>query len=246
MENKINRLLVLTYELEGLVRVLNDRDTKELRETLKVKVKALDEVVAEILDETETEVECGAMYVPAEAQHVEPQGYRPVTDRELSSEDEVKDQEAEDGEVEDQMDDALEAIERGENEHLDARFEEEEPAPCLNQNATIGEVCDTVPTTTVVNNPENDDKASQMRIDEKLSRNFASDIKKIFTLNDKFRFRRELFGSNDALFSDTLNMLGVMATYAEACDYLEHQLGWNMKSEEVEDFLSIIKNHYNS
>lgn len=64
---------------------------------------------------------------------------------------------------------------------------------------------------------------------------------KAFTLNDKFRFRRELFNGDDEDFADTLSLLAHMPSYAEAADYLTNDLLWDTRNPNVEDFLAILK-----
>ena len=64
---------------------------------------------------------------------------------------------------------------------------------------------------------------------------------KAFTLNDKFRFRRELFNGDDDDFADTLSLLAHMPSYAEAADYLTNDLLWDTRNPNVEDFLATLK-----
>lgn len=67
---------------------------------------------------------------------------------------------------------------------------------------------------------------------------------RIFTLNDKFRFRRELFGGNDTAMTDTLNLLSGMDCVDEAVEYLCGKLGWNKANNAVSDFIAVISNYY--
>ncbi len=87
------------------------------------------------------------------------------------------------------------------------------------------------------------DKAD-IRVDELLSRKEARDLKRAFTLNDKFRFRRGLFGNNDSMFADTLNTLMAMKTFDEASEYLYVDMAWDPEDEDVKDFVAIVKNHF--
>jgi len=63
---------------------------------------------------------------------------------------------------------------------------------------------------------------------------------KAFTLNDRFRFRRELFEGNDSDFSDTLTILSGMDSYAEAADYLYNDMMWDANNASVSDFMAIL------
>lgn len=83
-----------------------------------------------------------------------------------------------------------------------------------------------------------------MRLDEKLQRNLSKDLRAAFSLNDMFRFRRELFGNNAAEMTDAIHLVEAMQSYAEAEDYFYGDLGWDKESEEVKEFMTIIRNHF--
>lgn len=90
------------------------------------------------------------------------------------------------------------------------------------------------------------ERDDSLRMDELLSRREAQDLRRAFTLNDKFRYRRELFDSNDALFADTLNTLSAMHSLDEALDYLYKDMGWDPEDDNVKDFVATITNHFNA
>ncbi len=90
--------------------------------------------------------------------------------------------------------------------------------------------------------PEDDDK-------EQISEPIASSPVTIlankfapisFTLNDKFRFRRELFGNSDIDFADALNVVDAMNSLDELEDYFYNDLCWDPNDENVIDFISIV------
>ncbi len=83
-----------------------------------------------------------------------------------------------------------------------------------------------------------------LRLDEKLARNNSKNLRKAFSLNDKFRFRRELFSNSDTEMADTLNLVDAMTSYSEAEEYFYSDLQWDPEMSEVKDFMSIIKNHF--
>ncbi|MDE7392912.1 MAG: hypothetical protein K2M80_00345 [Muribaculaceae bacterium] len=68
-----------------------------------------------------------------------------------------------------------------------------------------------------------------------------NDVKSAFTLNDKFRFSRELFGNSQAQYNDALNMINAMHSFDEAEDYFYNDLEWNAENPDVEDFMHIVK-----
>lgn len=89
-----------------------------------------------------------------------------------------------------------------------------------------------------------DASKDDIRVDELLTRREARDLKRAFTLNDKFRFRRELFGNNDSMFADTLNAIMAMKSIDEATEYLYEDLGWDPDNEDVKDFVTIVSKHF--
>lgn len=84
----------------------------------------------------------------------------------------------------------------------------------------------------------------ELSVDEMLHRREAADLKRVFTLNDKFRFRRALFNQDDSAFAFALQLLAEQPTFADAKKLLTTQYGWELTNPDVEDFLSIIKPHY--
>lgn len=70
------------------------------------------------------------------------------------------------------------------------------------------------------------------------------DIRKAMTLNDKFYFRRELFGNSDGDFNDTLDLLTSMESFEEAEEYMYHDMQWDRENSVVADFMAVIEAHF--
>ena len=68
--------------------------------------------------------------------------------------------------------------------------------------------------------------------------------KLVFTINERFRFKRELFGNSDADFNNTLALVASMENYDEAEDYFLNEEGLNIDNPAVRDFLDIIKKYF--
>lgn len=88
---------------------------------------------------------------------------------------------------------------------------------------------------------END---TPLRVDEKLQRHLSKDLRRAFSLNDHYRFRRELFGGSEARMSEALDNVEDMATFEQAEDYFYGDLGWDSEAHEVNDFMNIIERHF--
>lgn len=70
------------------------------------------------------------------------------------------------------------------------------------------------------------------------------DIRRAFTINDRFRFRRELFAGDDSAFSAVLDKLSSFDTLAEADAYLA-SMPWEHDSDVIGEFMTIVANHFN-
>ena len=175
----IQELYRLNIELEGLLRVIEQRDSEEARELLAQKFKLYTESMQQLLD-------CAKTTQP--------------TAGEAAILDEIVAAEA-------------------------AVAHEEHKASTTVAKAAA-------------------ENARSLKLDEMLSARQSADLSKAFTLNDKYRFRRELFGGSDSDFSQTIGLIVQMNSYEEARDYLLHDLCWDSHNEAVEDFLTIIKRHF--
>lgn len=72
----------------------------------------------------------------------------------------------------------------------------------------------------------------------------AVDIKKIFSINDKFRFRRELFVNDADDFSHTLDLIMKMKTYEDAEEYFYNEMQWDPENEEVMAFMAKVQEYF--
>ena len=184
----IEQILRMSLEIEGLLKVLRDRDSIEARDMLREKVNRYTSAITDYLNAS-----------PAEAHEVALAGEAQGEDllREANAI-EVKDQEAQETEVEPEADAAEEAVRKELEKDNTAHVE---PIAAGEPNAKL---------------------------------------LKAFTLNDRFRFRRELFGGDDADFTETLKLLADMDSYADACDYLYNDMMWDSSDPNVADFMAIV------
>lgn len=66
----------------------------------------------------------------------------------------------------------------------------------------------------------------------------------VFNLNDRFRFRRSLFGGSDADFSEAIASLPTFDSFDEASAWFYSDRGWNPEDPEVTAFMEVMKNYY--
>lgn len=99
-----------------------------------------------------------------------------------------------------------------------------------------------------VETEEREDADSREDTDEtlfdKLARERASDLTSAFTLNDKFRFRRELFRNSPDEMNEAIQALSQMSTLEEAEEYIYDDLCLDPDNEDVKAFMEIIGKHF--
>ena len=178
----LKQLINLNVELEGLLKVLHERNSVEAKSLLADKFRLYSSLITEFLDSHDDDAaEALEEFVPAAEELYEDAEYV-----------EVKEQEAQEPELVGEDYAAVSAIERGAEEiHRTPR--------CLAAS---------------------------------------------FTLNDKYRFIREVFGGNESDFADTLAVLDDMDSFKEAEDYIVSDLMLDPSNPDVADFLDIIASNF--
>lgn len=89
--------------------------------------------------------------------------------------------------------------------------------------------------------PEEDDEPQDKKDFPKSER---KDLRHYFSINDKFRFRRELFSNSQQEFIDAINLVEAMHGYDEAEEYFYDDLNWDRESEEVQQFMDILSEYF--
>lgn len=81
-------------------------------------------------------------------------------------------------------------------------------------------------------------------LNDLLEKKNLSDFRKAFSLNDRFRFRRELFGGDESRMNKAINDLNDLHTYEDSVTYLNHELKWNIEDEAVADFIKLLEKRF--
>lgn len=68
--------------------------------------------------------------------------------------------------------------------------------------------------------------------------------KLVFSINEKFRFRKELFDNSDIDFNNTLALVASMETFEEAEDYFLNEEEFDPKNPIVIEFMNVIKRYF--
>lgn len=63
----------------------------------------------------------------------------------------------------------------------------------------------------------------------------------VIGLNDRFRFRHDLFSNSDDVFKETIQILNTIEKFSQAVDFLNEKFGWDQDDATVVYFYDIIK-----
>lgn len=69
----------------------------------------------------------------------------------------------------------------------------------------------------------------------------SAGLRHAISLNDSFRFSRELFGGNTDLMNRVIEQISVMSSYKTAVAFLSSKVELNEEKEAVNDFLELLK-----
>lgn len=72
----------------------------------------------------------------------------------------------------------------------------------------------------------------------------AAELSKGLTLNDTFRFSRELFNGDKDEMNRALQEVSKMNSLADVTSYLSSQIEWNEENDTVKDFIELLKKYF--
>lgn len=99
---------------------------------------------------------------------------------------------------------------------------------------------------TTENEDENDDEAPWASVSDEDERpetrqaERAAECTIRLSLNDRYRFQRELFGNSAEKMSDVIGRLEKMTDAEEVTDHLLNQQGWDAENPVVIDFITAV------
>ena len=73
----------------------------------------------------------------------------------------------------------------------------------------------------------------------------SAGLRHAISLNDSFRFSRELFGGNTDLMNRVIEQISVMSSYKTAVAFPSSKVELNEEKEAVNDFLELLKKYFN-
>lgn len=242
MKTDIRKMIAEAYELEGLLLLADNRgaDTPEYVFTaIGEKLDRLQMLLGEREGDEGEETQEDACMVENDVVDAVSEEPEPEPEEDVA---EVTAEQVADGEYDNEQEPMVELV-LDDEPTAEPTAEPDAETPNVADETEDVEAEDNIEEETEANEKASDD-SEPLRLDEKLQRSRSKDLKSAFSLNDTFRFRRELFGNSAAEMTDALHMVEAMHSFDEAEDYFYGDLGWDRESDDVKEFMAIIKNHF--
>lgn len=241
MDGGIKAILSQVYELEGLLLLIDNhgKETNKLVYQLIAEKAENISQMAKILDDSEPLPEPAPMPEPEPEPEPEPVP-EPMPEPEPER---IVPEEMPDEFIDDDFDDDF--VDESEDSEPDVPTDEPDEPDYIDEEPELPEVPEISDDFDIIDSPAIPE--DEPVFNDVITRSMAhDDFRKMLTLNDKFRFRRELFENSEKLFADALNTIDAMRSYAEAEDYFFNTLEWDKESEEVAEFMSKLKAYFES
>ena len=78
-------------------------------------------------------------------------------------------------------------------------------------------------------------------LNDAIEKNKLSDLRKAFSLNDRFRYRKELFAGNEELMNKVITILNNKTSLKDSMMFLEEKLHWDFSNPIVKDFVKVLE-----
>jgi hypothetical protein len=78
-------------------------------------------------------------------------------------------------------------------------------------------------------------------VNDAMEKRKLSDLRKAFSLNDRFRYLRELFGGSEEVMNKVITALNSKVSYKESILFLEEKLHWDFTDPTVKDFIKVLE-----
>jgi hypothetical protein len=85
---------------------------------------------------------------------------------------------------------------------------------------------------------------AETSLNDKMEKAKLTDLRKAFTLNDRFRFCRELFGGDEQQMNRVISELNETASYGQALVLLKNVTDWDFENDSVIDFLKLVERRF--
>ena len=87
----------------------------------------------------------------------------------------------------------------------------------------------------------NDISRESPTINEVIEKKKMSDLRKAFNLNERYRYRKDLFGGSEEAMNKVITILNNRQSLDECIQFLEQKLHWDFNDPTVKDFIKILE-----
>ncbi|MDD2799438.1 MAG: hypothetical protein PHV20_12680 [Bacteroidales bacterium] len=82
------------------------------------------------------------------------------------------------------------------------------------------------------------------KVGDVIAKRLSVDLSQAFSINDKFRFQKELFGGSAQEMNRVLNFFQNETNMEAILTYIKNDLQWDLESQSVVDFIEIVEKRY--
>lgn len=257
MNNNIDKLISLTYELEGLLLLLRDRSQESVAPYIRNLIADKGRTLAKQLDEADFEPQRESPAKPEPAPlppipQAQPQPTAPAPAPVVAEDKAAMPPVAEvcpptpvatPAPTPVALEKITEIIE--EKAEVTVKADETAPTPAPAEPTTLLNEAQAEEDEADTEAAEAEAAEKKMAPEIRSSEEAGAKMLKLLTLNDRFMFRRELFGGSDTAMKAIMSVIAVMPTLDDAKRYLTEEQGLDAESEEGSYFLEIIAPYYN-
>ena len=88
------------------------------------------------------------------------------------------------------------------------------------------------------------EERQNISLNEILEKKSLADFRKAFSLNDRFFFKRELFGGDEEYMNNTIADIDKLNSYETSLEYINSEFKWDMDNPAVSDFMKRIEKRF--
>ena len=136
---------------------------------------------------------------------------------------------------------SLESVDVKEDEEGETIVAEEKPVVALTEEGKKEEPA--IVEESVAETVVKEEEPKSVVLGESLK--LSAGLRHAISLNDSFRFSRELFGGDTELMNRVIEQISVMGSYKTAVAFLSSKVELNEEKEAVNDFLELLKKFFN-
>ena len=98
------------------------------------------------------------------------------------------------------------------------------------------------PTNAIIKAPQtHTESKTHQSLNDAIEKKKLSDLRKAFSLNDRFLYRRELFGGNEESMSKVIAVLNSKESLKDSISFLDEKLHWDFSNPTVKNFVKILE-----